>query len=100
MATNTTTQIITHPEYTQEDFAKVFHMLSALSNQIVHIDFIQVENWLNAIFAAQATQNDDVKQHLERLHEIMAAYAQTKAVIAKNGIPTFPEPRRQNEPNG
>jgi len=74
-------------QYEREHFESAFQLLTAVSHQIIKIDFAEMERWVDALMAAKALNDPDKKKNMDNLKQVMRSFAGMQQMLYKHGIP-------------
>jgi len=73
--------------YQKNQFEAAFQLVTAVSHQIIKIDFEEMEVWIDKIMSAKTLKDPDAKTNHENLKQVMQAYQQMQGVLLNAGVP-------------
>ncbi len=73
--------------YNSEQFEAAFQLITAVSHQIIKIDFSEVENWVDKLMGSNALKDPEIKKNMENLKGVMKAYRVMQKTLLTNGVP-------------
>ena len=73
--------------YDKRQFEAAFQLITAISNQIIKVDFDEMENWIEKILGPRSLKDDEVKGNLENLKTVMQSYVVMSTILRTHGIP-------------
>lgn len=68
-------------------FEQAFQLITAVSHQIVKIDFNEMEEWIDKIMGPKSLTDDQAKANMHRLKHVMRGFAEMRQVLVDYGIP-------------
>ncbi len=80
--------------YTKPQFEAYFQLMSALSHQMLKIDFGEMIVWVDKIVGPDALHSDQRKQDLLNLHSVIGGFIEMQKIVRKHGIPVR-DPRQE-----
>lgn len=73
--------------YDQAQFEACFQLITAVSHQIIKIDFAEMENWMDKLLGARSLKEEDTKKNMENLKTVMRQFVTMQEVLRIHGIP-------------
>ncbi len=73
--------------YSNQEFESAFQLVTAVSHQVVKVDFAEMENWVDKLLGPRALKEKDTKVNLDNLKTVMRSFAIMQEVLRTNGIP-------------
>ncbi len=73
--------------YDNQQFEAAFQLITAVSHQIIKIDFEEMTNWMDKLLGPRALKEEDTKKNLENLKTVMRQYVTMQEVLRIHGIP-------------
>ena len=73
--------------YEKPQFEAAFQLITAISHQIIKIDFIEMEVWVDKLMGAEALNDPEVKKNHENLKGVLQAYTAMQRTLMQKGIP-------------
>ncbi len=73
--------------YDKAMFEQVFQLITAVSHQIVKIDFGEMEDWVNKLMGPKALTDDISKANMHQLNHVMRQFAEMRQTLIDHGIP-------------
>jgi hypothetical protein len=74
-------------EYSKEQFESAFQLITAVSHQIIKIDFQAVEVWIDKIMSAKAVTDEGSKENMLNLKQVMQQYKVMQDTLLNSGVP-------------
>lgn len=73
--------------YTKQQFEAYFQLMSALSHQIIKIDFEEMRNWVDKIVGPDSIHSEQRMEDLTNLQHVIGAFTQMQGIIRQHGVP-------------
>jgi len=73
--------------YTQAQFEAIFQTVTAVSHQIVKIDWEEMRVWVDKIVGPDSVKNPDRMEDLQNLQIAIGAFGKMQDVLRETGIP-------------
>ena len=73
--------------YEKNQFEAAFQLITAISHQVIKIDFQEVERWVDKIMGPEAINDEVRRDNMNRLKEVLQQYHNMQQVILQFGIP-------------
>jgi len=73
--------------YTKEHFEAAFQLITAVSHQIIKIDFAEMTVWIDKLMKADAISDPEVKKNLDSLKNVMKQFYSLQQTLWDDGIP-------------
>jgi len=73
--------------YDKAQFEAAFQLITAVSHQIIRIDFTEVEIWVDKLMSAKAMKDADTKKNMDSLKAVMRQFNETKKTLTERGVP-------------
>jgi len=89
--------------YDKNQFEAAFQLITAISHQIIKVDFQEVENWVEKIMGPQSLKDEATKINLNNLKTVMQSFVVMNRILREHGVPvrdiqhyrdTQPEPNQ------
>jgi len=75
------------PEYNREDFEAAFQLITAISHQVIKIDFQEMDRWVGKMLEVKAIADKTTKDNLDDLRHVMKAFHELQLELYRHGIP-------------
>jgi len=73
--------------YDNQQFESCFQLITAVSHQIIKIDFEEMEIWIDKLLGPRALKEEDTKKNMENLKTVMHQFVTMQQVLKIHGIP-------------
>jgi hypothetical protein len=73
--------------YNKQHFEAGFQLITAISHQIIKIDFTEMEVWVDKLMGNKALTDDTAKENMQNLKAVMANFGQMQQVLLQRGVP-------------
>lgn len=73
--------------YTKEHFEAAFQLITAVSHQVIKIDFEEVVIWIDKLMKADSMTDPEVKRNLVSLKNVMREFSNLQQTLYNDGIP-------------
>jgi hypothetical protein len=73
--------------YEKPQFEAAFQLVTAVSHQIIKIDFAEMEVWIDKLMSAKGLDDPEVKRNHENLKAVMQQYRSMQEVLMVSGVP-------------
>lgn len=73
--------------YEKPQFEAAFQLITAISHQIIKVNFKDVEAWVDKLMGQDALTDPEKRRNLDNLKTVMRQYHQMQAVLMEHGIP-------------
>lgn len=73
--------------YDNQQFEAAFQLITAVSHQIIKIDFPEMEIWVDKLLGPRSLKEEETKKNLENLKTVMRQYVTMQEVLRIHGIP-------------
>jgi len=73
--------------YDNQQFEACFQLITAVSHQIIKIDFEEMSAWMDKLLGPRSLKEEDTKKNLENLKTVMRQYMTMQEVLRIHGIP-------------
>ncbi len=73
--------------YDNQQFEAAFQLITAVSHQIIKIDFGEMEIWVDKLLGPRALKEEDTKKNLENLKTVMHQFGTIQEVLRIHGVP-------------
>lgn len=73
--------------YDNAQFESCFQLITAVSHQIIKIDFEEMSNWMDKLLGPRSLKEEDTKKNLENLKTVMRQFTTMQEVLRVHGIP-------------
>ncbi len=73
--------------YDNQQFEAAFQLITAVSHQIIKIDFVEMEIWVDKLLGPRALKEEDTKKNMENLKTVMHQFVTLQEVLRVHGIP-------------
>ena len=73
--------------YDKNQFEAAFQLITAVSHQIIKVDFQEVENWVEKILGPSALKDDEIRGNLNHLKTVMQSFIVMDRIVREHGIP-------------
>jgi hypothetical protein len=73
--------------YDKAQFEAAFQLITAVSHQIIKIDFEEMEVWVEKLMGPKALKDEETKKNLNNLRTVMRSYTTMKEVLRIHGVP-------------
>lgn len=74
-------------QYSKEQFEAAFQLITAVSHQIIKIDFAEMEIWVGKLMSAKALTDPVSKTNLENLKAVLQEFQKMQSTLMGRGIP-------------
>jgi hypothetical protein len=79
-------------EYQQPQFEAAFQLITAISNQLIRVDYQEMKRWINNLMTpktlpASPGYNENARPNLDNLIAVMDALQTMKDTLLERGIP-------------
>jgi conjugal transfer/entry exclusion protein len=73
--------------YSKQQFEAGFQLITAVSHQIIKIDFKEIEIWIDKMMGAKALTDETAKENMQNLKAVMSNFGQMQQVLMQRGVP-------------
>lgn len=73
--------------YDQAQFEATFQLITAVSHQIIKIDFVEMGSWMDKLLGPRSLKDEDTKKNMENLKTVMRQFVTMQEVLRIHGIP-------------
>jgi hypothetical protein len=73
--------------YTKQQFEAAFQLITAVSHQMIKIDFKEVETWVDKLMGPEALTDEQRKDNMNRLKEVLQQFGNMQQVLLQFGVP-------------
>lgn len=73
--------------YDQAQFEQAFQLVTAISHQIVKVDFDEMTIWIEKILGPKAVNDEQRRKNLDNLRNVMSQFKEMQKTLFENGIP-------------
>lgn len=73
--------------YSSEQFEAAFQLITAVSHQIIKIDFSEVESWVDKLMSAKSLKDPEAKKNMANLKQVMQSYRVMQKTLLDSGVP-------------
>ena len=73
--------------YDKAQFEAAFQLITAISHQMVKIDFNSMEQWVDKLMGQDALDDSEKREAMIHLKTVMRRYHEMQQVIIEHGIP-------------
>jgi hypothetical protein len=73
--------------YDKPQFEAAFQLVTAISHQMVKIDFNSMEQWVDKLLGQEALSDPDRRDAMVHLKTVMRRFDEMQQVLVEHGIP-------------
>ena len=73
--------------YDKQQFEAAFQLLTAVSHQVIKIDYMEIGNWVQKIMGPEALNDPEKQDNMDRLITVLQAYGAMQQVLLEKGVP-------------
>lgn len=73
--------------YDNQQFESAFQLITAVSHQIIKIDFVEMGSWVDKLLGPRSLKEEETKKNLENLKTVMRSFVTMQEVLRVHGIP-------------
>jgi len=74
-------------QYSKEQFEAGFQLITAISHQIIKIDFKEIEGWIDKLMGNKALTDETARDNMQNLKAVMNNFDQMQQVLLQRGVP-------------